>query len=136
MSPDALAALHARCFETPRPWSAAEFEYLLTRAFLLTSDAGFLLGRVVADEAELLTLAVAPEVRRGGQGRALVDQFLDEAAQRGAVTSFLEVSAENAPARALYRAAGFEEVGLRAGYYLAPDLGKIDAVVMRRDLRT
>lgn len=134
MSPEGLAALHARCFETPRPWSAGEFAELLSSAFLFEATNGFLLGRVVADEAELLTLAVAPEARREGQGRGLVAQFLQEAVAQGATEAFLEVSAENEAALALYGQAGFARVGLRKDYYLAPDLAKIDAVVMRRAL--
>jgi hypothetical protein len=71
MTPADLAALHARCFRTPPPWSAADFATFVADplAFLLVEgDAGFLLGRAVAGEAELLTLAVAPESRRRGWG--------------------------------------------------------------------
>lgn len=120
-----MAALHARCFSTaPRPWSADEFTaFMATPAcFLLTrlqtdSLAGFLLGRVIADEAELLTLAVAPEARRLGLGRALVTEFAATAYARGAVTAFLEVAAENEPARALYARQGWSGAGLRRHYY-------------------
>ena len=72
MTPDALASLHKLCFVTPAPWDAASFAGFLADplAFLLVEgDAGFLLGRAVAGEAELLTLAVAPEARRRGLGR-------------------------------------------------------------------
>lgn len=64
--PPELAALHARCFTSPRPWLAREFAALLGHAsiFLCHAPQGFLLGRVVVDEAELLTLAVTPEARR------------------------------------------------------------------------
>ena len=82
MTPEDLAALHARCFTIPRPWSAAEFAGFLADplAFLLVEgDAGFLLGRAVAGEAELLTLAVAPEARRRGLGQRLVGRFLYQA---------------------------------------------------------
>ncbi|MDX5350628.1 MAG: GNAT family N-acetyltransferase, partial [Paracoccaceae bacterium] len=77
-----LAILHARCFSTPRPWTQAEFAGFLSDplVFLLVeSDAGFLLGRAVAGEAELLTLAVAPEARRRGLGQRLVSRFLYQA---------------------------------------------------------
>ncbi|MFT3688752.1 GNAT family N-acetyltransferase [Paenirhodobacter sp.] len=119
MTPADLAALHARCFTTPRPWSEGEFRDLLAApfTFLLTAPQGFLLGRVIAGEAELLTLAVAPEARRRGTGRALLAGFAETARARGADSAFLEVAEDNAPARALYAAAGWREAGRRRGYY-------------------
>lgn len=137
MTPEALAALHARCFTTPRPWSAAEFAGFIADplVFLLVEgDAAFLLGRAVAGEAELLTLAAAPEARRRGLGRKLVGRFLYQAQLRGADTALLEVADDNAAARALYAAAGFARAGRRRGYYTAPDGMDCDAVVLRRSL--
>ena len=132
MTPQALAAIHAACFTRPRPWSAAEFAGLLAEPmnFLLTRPQGFLLGRCLLDEAELLTLAIAPQARRQGLGTALLTEFETEAATRGAVTAFLEVAADNAPAQALYAGAGWQDAGRRRDYYG----GGIDAVVMRRAL--
>lgn len=128
MTPDDLAAIHARCFTRPRPWSAAEFAALLDspRAFLLTRPQGFLLGQTVADEAELLTLAVAPDARRQGIARDLIAEFAATSRARGAAQAFLEVAADNAAAQALYHAAGWRESGRRRRYY-GPDL---DALVM------
>ncbi len=104
-------------------------------AFLLVEgDAAFLLGRAVAGEAEILTLAVAPESRRLGLGRKLVARFLYQARLRLADRAFLEVAADNAAALALYDSAGFRAEGRRAGYYATPDGARIDAVVMTRDL--
>jgi len=137
MTPAALAALHARCFTTPRPWSEAEFADFLADplAFLLIEgDAGFLLGRVVAGEAELLTLAVAPEARRRGLGRKLLARFIYQARLRAAETAFLEVAIDNAAARNLYLASGFGESGRRKGYYYARDGTRSDALVMVRAL--
>lgn len=132
MTPKALAALHAASFSKPRPWAEQEFSDLLTMpgVFLLTRPDAFLLGRVIVDEAELLTLAVAETARRAGLGRALVTEFAATSQQRGAVTAFLEVAADNQAARSLYLSAGWQESGLRRRYY-GPDL---DAIVMRRDL--
>lgn len=135
MTPDALAALHARAFVTPRPWSAAEFAGWLADplAFLLVEgDAGFLLGRAVAGEAELLTLAVAPEARGRGLGKKLVLRFLYQARLRGAEVAFLEVAEDNAPARAVYSRSGFGETGRRRGYYRTSEGSVIDALVMQR----
>lgn len=139
MTPDALAALHARCFRSPPPWSAADFGDLLADplAFLLEEgDAGFLLGRAVAGEAELLTLAVAPEARRRGLARRLIARFLYQAQLRGADRAFLEVAADNAPALALYESAGFARAGVRRGYCQAPDGSRTDALVLARELAT
>lgn len=129
MTPRQLADLHGRCFVTPRPWTAAEFGGLLSApgCALLTAAEGFLLGRVAGGEAELLTLAVAPEARRTGQGRTLVERFLAHCAAEGAEAAFLEVASDNQPALALYRRTGWNAVGCRPAYY-APG---IDAVVMR-----
>jgi ribosomal-protein-alanine N-acetyltransferase len=137
MTPAALAALHARCFTSPPPWGETAFAAFMQDplAFLLTEgDAAFLLGRAVAGEAELLTLAVAPESRRRGLGRTLVARFLYQARLRGAETAFLEVAADNAGAQALYAASGFAESGRRRDYYARPDGGRIAAVLMQRAL--
>lgn len=136
MTPAQMAALHAQCFDTPRPWSAAEFAALLSSptTFTLTRPTGFLLGRAVADEAELLTLAVDPNHRRAGHGRALVAAFLDESRQKHAATAFLEVAADNAPAIALYHSAGFTESGRRPRYYAAADGTRRDALILLAQL--
>jgi ribosomal-protein-alanine N-acetyltransferase len=137
VTPEALATLHARTFRTPPPWSATDFAGFIADplAFLLVEgDTGFLLGRAVAGEAELLTLAVAPEARRRGLGQRLVSRFLYQARLRGADRAFLEVAADNAAAIALYESAGFSRVGQRRAYYVAPDGARIDALVLARDL--
>ncbi|MFY0635690.1 MAG: GNAT family N-acetyltransferase [Vannielia sp.] len=136
MSPEALAALHAACFSTPRPWRAAEFDSLLAQdsVFLLGDETGIALGQCAGAEAELLTLAVAPAARRAGQGRALLAGFHTEAAQRGATTALLEVAATNTAALALYTATGYSEIGRRRAYYRDPDGPRIDALVLTRPL--
>jgi len=91
---------------------------------------GFVLARVIVDEAEILTLAVAPAVQRQGLARRLMTAAATRAASQGAACLFLEVSAANAPARALYAACGFTQVGRRRAYY---DDGS-DALILRRDL--
>lgn len=142
VDPAELAALHAACFTAPPPWSARDISETLASRFnfLLTlrhegALAGFLIGSSVAGEAELLTLAVDPALRRLGLGRRLVAAFLTEAAGSGADTTFLEVSAENPAAIALYESSGFIRSGRRKAYYLRPDGGRIDALIMLRHLR-
>ena len=133
MRADDLADLHLRCFgRHPRPWSAAEIEDLLASPlnFLIDAPGGFLIGRSVADEAELLTLAVAPDSRRQGVARGLLQQFRATSRARGAVDGFLEVASDNTVARALDLADGWTPAGLRRNYY-APG---IDAILMRRTL--
>jgi ribosomal-protein-alanine N-acetyltransferase len=81
-----------------------------------------------------LTLAVAPEARRRGLGRALLDAGLAAAAASGAEAMFLEVAADNAAALALYAGAGFDRVGLRRGYYPRVAGSAADALTLRRAL--
>jgi ribosomal-protein-alanine N-acetyltransferase len=135
MTPADLARLHAAAFASPRPWSEAEFANLLggSGTLLVSAPEGFALGRALAGEAELLTIAVARAARRQGIGARLLRDFLAEAAACGAGTVFLEVAEDNAAARALYRAAGFAEAGRRRGYYLMPDGCRTDALVLRRE---
>lgn len=133
MTPDDLARLHARCFDAaPSPWSAAAFAGLLAQpgCHLSAAPGGFALGRSIAGEAELLTLAVAPESRRKGLGRRLMAAFEAEARARGAEAAFLEVAVGNAPARALYAALGWRAAGVRRGYFGPGG----DAIALRRDL--
>ncbi|MCU0899714.1 MAG: GNAT family N-acetyltransferase [Cypionkella sp.] len=134
--PARLAALHAACFTLPRPWSTSEIAALQAspHVFTLCESGGFLMGRAVAGEAELLTLAVAPELRRSGIGTRLLMGFLDGAKCRGATRAFLEVAAGNHAALSLYTRTGFAEAGRRKAYYTGLDGSSDDALVLVRDL--
>ena len=127
-----MARIHAACFTMPRPWSGAEFAAALADPYgiVIHEDRGFALGRVVAGEAELLTLAVDPQARRGGMGQRLVTQFLTASRAKGAESVFLEVAATNVAARALYEKCGFVQTGLRRAYYRDGDGRGVDAVVL------
>jgi ribosomal-protein-alanine N-acetyltransferase len=94
---------------------------------------GFSLFRSVADESELLLLAVLPARHRQGIGRRLLDDFIDHARSDGARRVHLEVRDGN-PATAMYRAAGFETVGRRRKYYHARDGREFDALTFARAL--
>jgi ribosomal-protein-alanine N-acetyltransferase len=120
MTPDEMAILHAGCFVSPPPWSAGAFK----------APEAMLIGRVVAGEAELLTLAVDPRSRGQGIGTELVKRFLAEALQRKAESAFLEVAADNTAAKALYARSGFVTVGRRPAYYRLADGESVDALVM------
>lgn len=131
--PARLAALHAAAFD--RPWDAGAFATLLDQSgvFAVEEADGFILMRVAADEAEILTLAVRPGARRRGLGARLVGQGAVAAAARGADRLFLEVAEDNAAARALYARAGFVEAGRRPGYYQQADGSRRDALLLARN---
>lgn len=132
----ALAAVEAAAAD--HPWSEAQVRNTLTSAhglgwLALEGDTvvGHLLGQIVLDEAELLTVAVLPSARRAGVGRALVEHAAQAWRALGATAAFLEVRSDNAGAMALYEGAGWLRCGLRRGYYAK---GTVDAVLMRVDL--
>ena len=128
--PAALAAIHAEAFDAA--WDAASLTALLASpgVFAVEEADGFILIRVVADEAEILTLAVRPEARRSGLGARLVEAAMVRAAALGAERMFLEVAEDNVAARALYTRAGFVEAGRRRGYYARTDGSREDALVL------
>jgi len=116
----ALAAIHATALAGEEAWDAAAFarQLALPGVFgLLHPDGGLVLARLAADQAEILTLAVVQSARRRGVGTELLREAAAEAAARGGAWLFLEVSARNAAARALYEGAGFRPVGRRRSYY-------------------
>lgn len=131
-----MAALHARSFTVPRPYTESEFAGFLADAasFIVAEPQGFVLGRVAAGEAELLTLAVAPDARQRGIGRRLLDAFEARAQARGAARAILEVGAGNRAARALYARAGYRQAGCRPGYYRHPDGRAEDALLLEKRL--
>lgn len=134
MTPDRLAEIHATAFE--RPWDAATFENLCEQAGVLALGErdGFILIRTVADEAEILTLAVRPEARRRGVGAGLVRAGADAARSAGATKLFLEVAEDNPTALALYRSVGFVEDGRRKGYYPRPEGPSAAALLLSLNL--
>jgi [ribosomal protein S18]-alanine N-acetyltransferase len=91
---------------------------------------GYVVALDAADEGEILNLAVAPDGRRHGLGRALVEHVVEALKARGVAQIYLEVRESNAPARGLYAAEGFKEVGRRKQYYRRP---VEDAIVLRLD---
>jgi [ribosomal protein S18]-alanine N-acetyltransferase len=139
----ACAKIHAQSFA--HPWAPAEFESLLAgrdvigEAAIATSFfgnrrvAGFILSRRGADMAEMLTIAVAPALRRKGVGAALLTRHLATLAAEGAKSLSLEVESNNRAALALYRRFGFHEVGEREAYYRKAEGMRASALVLRRD---
>jgi ribosomal-protein-alanine N-acetyltransferase len=138
----ACARLHAAGFA--HPWSTEEIAQLISSPSTLAAAAldpangrlrGFVLSRLAADEAEILTIAVEPDSQGRGVGRALLAESLRQAANARAVAVFLEVGEDNAAALALYKRLGFEKVGERRGYYRSSDGARATAVIMRKALR-
>jgi ribosomal-protein-alanine N-acetyltransferase len=131
----AIAALHKASFQ--RGWGDDEVFRLLVesnvvahRALIGRTMAGFILSRLAAGEAEILSIAIAPAQRGRGFARPLLDLHLRRLAGLGTRAVFLEVDEHNAAARALYRRAGFYDVGRRNSYYQTG----ASALVLRRDL--
>lgn len=137
MTPETLAEVHASAFtETPRPWTAAEFSNLLAdpAVRIAAEPGGFALGRVAGPEAELLTLAVAPGVRRTGVATRVLDSLDRLLVSAGAEEIVLEVAVSNTAARALYTRRGFVEAGTRPRYYTRASGPPLDALVLRKKL--
>jgi ribosomal-protein-alanine N-acetyltransferase len=118
-------------------WTRSQLAGILPMAgvsLILARDAsghaiGFSLFRTVADESELLLIAVRPENHRRGIGRLLLDDFLGRARGEGIIRVHLEVRDGN-PAVSMYREAGFSPVGRRRNYYHASNGDRFDAITL------
>jgi ribosomal-protein-alanine N-acetyltransferase len=134
-----LAELHGASFH--RGWGEGEFEDMLSqrntlahRLRLRSKLIGFAISRIAADEAEILSIAIAPGHRGRGLSRQLLLTHLGHLTGRGVRTVFLEVEENNLPARRLYDRAGFAIAGRRERYYREAGGEQMNALVMRRDL--
>lgn len=136
---DLTAIVAAEADAHSYPWSRAQFESSAAAGHSIClgevegSLAGFAITLLAADEAELLDIVVPRPYQGRGVGKALLEYMMHGASGQGARCMFLEVRVSNDAALALYRGAGFGEVGRRRGYYPAPS-GREDAIVMRREL--
>ena len=129
-----LATIHAAAFPPAEHWDAPAImaQLSLPGGFgLFDPTGGMVLGRIAADEAEILALAVIPARRRAGLGRALLAAAESHVGAAGGRVVFLEVAESNAAARGLYAAAGYREIGRRSRYYR----DGTDALVLARPLR-
>lgn len=121
-----FAELHGLCFD--RGWSVDDFQKFLADDMVLAFKAemenrlySFVLARRVADEAELLTICTAADVRRQGFGAVLISRLIDELRSSGGRQLFLEVAEDNVAAIRLYEGLGFEMYGRRPRYYRSSD---------------
>jgi [ribosomal protein S18]-alanine N-acetyltransferase len=134
-----LAQLHGESFH--RGWGEGEFEQMLSERNTLVHRlkvgrklVGFAVSRMAADEAEILSIAVAAGYRGRGLSRNLLLTHLGHLAGHGVRKVFLEVEENNQPARRLYERAGFSVAGRRERYYQQPGGEQLNALLMRRDL--
>jgi [ribosomal protein S18]-alanine N-acetyltransferase len=136
-----IARVHAACFD--ETWDASMLRRILVmpgafgigvRRGVAGELVGFAIGRMAADECELLSLGVLPANRGQGLGAMLLDAALVRACAVKARKFFLEVAEDNAPALALYSARGLAQVGRRRNYYEHDDGSFTDALTLRRDL--
>lgn len=139
---DGVMAVMTRAFDPAfgEAWNRAQVAGMMALPDVWLSMAeeegaacGFALSRLVADEVELLLLAVSPHARRHGIGAALIARVVAAARQRAARQLFLEVRADN-PALTLYAGAGFVQIGRRPAYYRSGDGGTRDAITLARTL--
>lgn len=131
-----IAALEKRCFSDP--WSETSVRSELSNPlsyWLVAQEDGKLIGYVgsqsVPPEADVMNLAVAPEWRNKGIGRALMTALIAQLHSRGITALFLEVRVGNLPAQSLYQSLGFVEAGRRPKYYVNPTE---DALILRKEL--
>jgi ribosomal-protein-alanine N-acetyltransferase len=134
-----LAALQAASFEVP--WSAQALAATLESEGVVARVAeaegrpcGFVVARIAAGEAEILTLAVDPARRRTGLGERLAAAAIEAARAAAAEAVFLEVAIDNPAAIALYEKLGFVAAGRRPAYYPRREGPRVDALILRRDL--
>jgi ribosomal-protein-alanine N-acetyltransferase len=126
---DKLSNLHKKCFPN-RPWSADDFRDLKKSGCeIIMSENGFIVYRIVVDEAEIITIGVNPEMRRQGIASAMIGIIEKNIKNQGVKKIFLEVAADNIPGQNLYKNCGFCTVGLRPKYY-----DGVDAILMSKDL--
>jgi [ribosomal protein S18]-alanine N-acetyltransferase len=136
----ALTKVHAECFPAD-PWNVRDFMELLTIAgasgrIAVSQTNGieaFMLDLIGPEDAEILTIGVAPQARRRGLARTLIGDVARRARQKGARRVLLEVAADNEPAIALYVSSGFILLGERPRYYRRRE-GDVDAFVFGKYL--
>lgn len=129
-----ILKIENECFDRPWAYETLSFEIHSPLCVLAYEErerkiASYALGRVVADEGELLRLGTSPQYRRQGLAEKSLAALLDKMREVGAKKCFLEVRSRNTPAISLYEKCGFKRVGLRKKYY-----GDDDAAVMEAEL--
>ena len=136
MTPFEMAKLHLMSGSLTRPWSESEYKNLLatdTIRFFYVEN-GFLVGRLIGSDAEILNVIVHPEYRRLGKARYLIGKFEKEAKNVGSSRCFLEVAESNSSANKLYHDLGYLKVGQRKNYYEFIDGRKDNASILAKEI--
>lgn len=132
-----IAAMHGKLFNPP--WDQSSIKAMLehpasTSLIAVAGDPkaikGFVIGQLAADEAEILSVGVAPDWQRAGLGKMLIEGLVRAAKRGEAKRLFLEVAEDNIAARALYASLGFVESGRRKRYYERKDAPAADALLL------
>ena len=136
MTPFEMAKLHLLSGSLTRPWSESEYKILLstdtTRFFYV--ENGFLVGRLIGPDAEILNVIIHPKYRRLGKARYLIDKFEKEAKEGGSSKCFLEVAESNSRANKLYQSLNYLSVGKRKNYYEFVDGRKDNASIWAKEI--
>jgi [ribosomal protein S18]-alanine N-acetyltransferase len=130
-----LVDIYSDSFDVP--WSHRTMsEFVDADSILVTGDpvSGFIIAATVLDEAEIITLAIAPAARQKGAATTLINYLMSDLAKAGVTRLTLEVAKDNVAARSLYKCLGFSQIGLRKGYYKRGDGVSEDALVLARAL--
>ena len=137
MTPAEMAKLHRAEPTGQRAWSETEFSAMLSasNALSVTCDAGFAVGQVILDEAELFLIMTKPEHRKQGVGQRILATFEQQAFQNTVRRIILEVADTNAAALALYSANRYQQIAVRKNYYSFPNGSHGDAIVMEKYLQ-
>ncbi len=136
MTPFEMATLHLLSGIHTRPWSEIEYKNLLDRntSRFFHTENGFLIGRVIDQDAEILNVIIHPDYRRLGKASKLIGMFEKEAKDAGSSRCFLEVAESNSSAIKLYSALGYLKVGQRNNYYKFVDGRKDDAAILSKEI--
>ena len=136
MTPFEMAKLHLLSGSLTRPWSESEYKILLStdtiRFFYV--ENGFLVGRLIGPDAEILNVIVHPKYRRLGKARYLIDKFEKEAKEEGSSKCFLEVAESNSRANKLYQSLNYLSVGKRKNYYEFVDGRQDNASILAKEI--
>ncbi|MBO7642751.1 MAG: ribosomal protein S18-alanine N-acetyltransferase [Alphaproteobacteria bacterium] len=124
-----IVALHKQCFPD-HPWAESDFmELKKSGCEIVASKNGFIVWRTTADEAEIITIGVTPNMRRSGIAESMILLMEQELKKQSVINIFLEVSEVNYPAKKLYEKLGFKAVGKRPKYY-----DGTDAIIMSKGI--
>ena len=136
MTPFEMAKLHLLSGSLTRPWSESEYKILLStdtiRFFYV--ENGFLVGRLIGPDAEILNVIVHPKYRRLGKAKYLIGKFEKEAKEAGSSKCFLEVAESNSRANKLYQSLNYLSVGKRKNYYEFVDGRKDNASILAKEI--